>query len=111
MHVHVVVMNVAVGLASAHWIDASVLANKVLASSHWSTNECPVVVELVDVVELRADLRRQLLTNIRCHGGCGLLDRLLVVVHVGSKLFLELFSDLTLLVRGFLDVQRPVVLS
>ena len=57
VHVHVVVVNVL--LPRCHSRDKlTVLTNEVLASSHRSSNKRSVVVELVDVVELREDFWR-----------------------------------------------------
>ena len=102
VQVHVVVVNIPVWFASAYCVDATVLTHEVLTSSHRSSNKGSVVVELVNVVELGTDLRRKLLVHSGFGGRLVLLNHLLVVVHVRSELFLEFFSDLTLLVRCFL---------
>ena len=52
VQVHVVVVDVPVGLVAAYGVDPTVFAHQVLSGSHRSTNKCSVVVELVYVIEL-----------------------------------------------------------
>ena len=110
MHVHVVVVNVTVGFVAAHGINSTVLTNEVLASSHRSSNKRSVVVELVDVVELREDFWRQCSGRNPFIGGFGLLSCWLVLVNVGGEPLPEIVCNLCFLLRRFLGVKCPIVL-